>query len=63
MSKFEENRGVPWLVRDWKQGKKKKKNNKGSFGLISLLGLGFRLAQQKRRKKNIKGSVWFVKWV
>lgn len=52
MSKFEENRGVPWLARDWKQGKK---NNKSLFGLISLLGLEFWSGPAEKKNKYIKG--------
>ena len=36
-------------------GNKEKKNNKCSFGLISLLGLCLVSVQQKKKKKNEKG--------
>ena len=33
VSNLKDNRGVPWLARDWKQTKKRKKIHKGVFGL------------------------------
>jgi hypothetical protein len=56
VSNLKDNRGVPWLARDWKQGKrKKKKQNRPDLGQLAWWAWGFVWPSRKKNKIYKKG--------